>query len=211
MQPFTCLTSLVVPLDRSNVDTDAIIPKQFIKSISKTGFGQHLFDEWRYCDPGWLGQDCSKRPLNTEFVLNDPRYRGAQILLAYGNFGCGSSREHAVWALKDYGFRTVIAPSFGDIFYNNCFVNGVLPIALDAKTVETLFAAVETTIGYRLSIDLGAQRVLTPDGTALGFALDGLRKSSLISGLDEISATLRDADMIRAYEAKRRKEEPWLF
>lgn len=211
MQPFTTLTSQVLPLDRSNVDTDAIIAKQFIKSIQKTGFGPYLFDDWRYLDQGELGQDCSTRPLNPDFVLNDPRYQGAQILLAYENFGCGSSREHAVWALKDYGFRAVIAPSFGDIFFGNCYKNGVLPIVFDTSTIDSLFAAVRSTAGYELTVDLESQCVKTPDGTTVPFAIDAGRKNSLLNGLDDISLTLQRADMIRAYEARRRTQEPWLY
>lgn len=211
MEAFTNLTSRVVPLDRSNVDTDAIIPKQFIKSVQKSGFGPFLFDDWRYFDQGELGQDCSTRPLNPDFVLNHDRYHGAQILLANENFGCGSSREHAVWALKDYGFRAVIAPSFGDIFFSNCYKNGVLPIVLDPSTINALFTAVRSTVDYRLAIDLDTQCVKTPDGTTWPFEIDGLRKNSLLNGLDDIALTLERADLIRAYEAKRRKQEPWLY
>jgi 3-isopropylmalate/(R)-2-methylmalate dehydratase small subunit len=211
MQAFTNLTSLVVPLDRSNVDTDAIIAKQFIKSIKKSGFGPYLFDDWRYLNRGELGQDCSTRSINPDFVLNNPRYHGAQILLAYENFGCGSSREHAVWALADYGFRAVIAPSFGDIFFSNCYKNGLLPIVLDTSTIDTLFATVRCTVDYRLAINLERQCVKTLDGTTFPFAIDGLRKNSLLNGLDDISLTLQRADLIRAYEAKRRTQEPWLY
>jgi len=211
MQHFTYLVSLVVPLDRTNVDTDAIIPKQFIKSIQKSGLGQYLFDEWRYLDQGVLGQDCSTRPLNTDFVLNDPRYRGGQILLAHENFGCGSSREHAVWALRDYGFRAVIASSFGDIFFNNCYKNGVLPIVLDSTTVEMLCKAAKSGIDFRLGINLESQCITTPDGMTVEFNIDEHRKNSLLNGLDDISLTLQGADTILAYEARHRKEEPWIF
>ncbi len=211
MRAFSKLTSLAVPLDRSNVDTDAIIAKQFIKSVQKSGFGPYLFDDWRYLDRGELGQDCSARPLNPDFVLNDPRYRGAQILLAYENFGCGSSREHAVWALEDYGFRVVIAPSFGDIFFGNCYKNGVLPIVLDTSTIDSLFAAVRSTPGYQLTVDLESQCVKMADGATFPFAIDAGRKNSLLKGLDDIALTLQRTDMIRAYEARRRIQEPWLY
>ena len=211
MQAFTSLSSLVVPIDRSNVDTDAIIPKQFIKSIHKTGFGPHLFDEWRYLDRGELGQDCATRPLNPDFVLNAARYRGAQILLGRDNFGCGSSREHAVWALQDDGFQVLIAPSFADIFHGNCFKNGLLPIALDAVVVERLFQLVNATPGLRLHVDLQAQ-TLTPQGAeSIAFRIDPQRKHRLLNGLDDITLTLQSADRIRAYEVQRRAVEPWLF
>jgi len=211
MQAFTQHTGLVAPLDRANVDTDAIIPKQFLKSIKRTGFGPNLFDEWRYLDHGEPGQDCSGRPQNPDFVLNQPRYQGASILLARANFGCGSSREHAVWALENAGFRCLIAPSFADIFYNNCFKNGILPIFLDETTVTALFQAVSTTQGYRLSVDLPAQTITQPDGSTLGFELEPFRKHCLVNGLDDIALTLQHADTIRAYEARRRQEAPWLF
>ena len=211
MTPFTRLLGLVAPLDRANVDTDAIIPKQFLKSIKRSGFGPNLFDEWRYLDVGEPGQDCSARPLNPDFVLNQPRYQGAQILLARDNFGCGSSREHAPWALQDYGFRAIIAPSFADIFYNNCFKNGLLPIVLPAETVDRLFAETFATPGYRLDIDLAQQTVTLPDGSALAFAVDEFRKDCLLSGFDDIGLTLQKVDKIRAYEARRRAEAPWLF
>ncbi len=211
MTPFTRLLGLVAPLDRANVDTDAIIPKQFLKSIKRSGFGPNLFDEWRYLDVGEPGQDCSARPLNPDFVLNQPRYQGAQILLARDNFGCGSSREHAPWALQDYGFRAIIAPSFADIFYNNCFKNGLLPIVLPAETVDRLFAETFATPGYRLDIDLAQQTVTLPDGSALAFAVDEFRKYCLLSGFDDIGLTLQKVDKIRAYEARRRAEAPWLF
>ncbi len=211
MEAFTTLNALVAPLDRANVDTDAIIPKQFLKSIHRTGFGPYLFDEWRYLDHGEPGQDCRHRPLNQVFILNQARYQAAQILLARRNFGCGSSREHAPWALLDYGFRAIIAPSFADIFYNNCFKNGILPIVLDEQTVERLFKAVETTPGYKLTIDLEAQTVITPIKEMLTFSVDGFRKHCLLNGLDDISLTLQHASEIVAYENRRKKEAPWLF
>ena len=211
MDPFTELTGLVAPLDRANVDTDAIIPKQFLKSIKRSGFGPYLFDEWRYLDHGEPGQDCSGRPLNPDFVLNQERYRGARILLARTNFGCGSSREHAPWALLDFGFRVIIAPSFAEIFYNNCFKNGVLPIVLEEQAVERLFREVEVTPGYSLAVDLPAQSVATPTGEVLPFDIDAFRKHCLVNGLDEIGLTLQHADEIRAYEERRRAEAPWLF
>lgn len=211
MRPFTDLDGLVVPIDRSNVDTDAIIPKQFLKSIKRTGFGPNLFDEWRYVDHGEPGQDHSKRPLNPDFVLNQPRYRGAQILLARENFGCGSSREHAPWALDDFGIRALIAPSFADIFRNNCYKNGLLPIVLDTGIVDRLFAEVFATPGYRLSISLAEQKVKTPSGDQFDFDLDSDHKTRLLQGLDDIGLTLRHADAIRAYEQARRVREPWLF
>ena len=211
MTPFTRLMGLVAPLDRANVDTDAIIPKQFLKSIKRSGFGPNLFDEWRYLDVGEPGRDCSARPLNPDFILNQPRYRGAQVLLARENFGCGSSREHAPWALQDYGFRAIIAPSFADIFYNNCFKNGLLPITLPAEAVDRLFAETFATPGYRLDVDLAQQTVTLPDGGAFGFAVDEFRKYCLLNGLDDIGLTLQKVDKIRAYEARRRAEAPWLF
>jgi len=211
MKPFTRHDGVVVPLDRANVDTDAIIPKQFLKSIKRTGFGPNLFDEWRYLDRGEPGQDCSTRPLNPEFVLNLPRYRGASILLARENFGCGSSREHAPWALEDYGFRALIAPSFADIFYNNCFKNGLLPIVLPAEAVDRLFRETEATEGYRLTVDLAEQTVTTPNGEVFRFEVDGERKHRLLHGLDDIGITLQHVDAIRAYEDRRRQETPWLF
>ena len=211
MDPFTELTGLVAPLDRANVDTDAIIPKQFLKSIKRSGFGPYLFDEWRYLDHGEPGQDCSGRPLNPDFVLNQERYRGARILLARTNFGCGSSREHAPWALLDYGFRVIIASSFADIFYNNCFKNGVLPIILADQAVDRLFREVEARPGYSLAVDLPAQNVTTPTGEVLAFDLDAFRKHCLVNGLDEIGLTLQHADEIRAFEERRRAEAPWLF
>jgi 3-isopropylmalate/(R)-2-methylmalate dehydratase small subunit len=211
MDKFTILTGLVAPLDRSNVDTDAIIPKQFLKSIHRSGFGPNLFDEWRYLDHGEPGQDCSNRPLNTDFVLNKPRYQGAQILLARRNFGCGSSREHAPWALLDYGFRVIIASSFADIFYNNCFKNGILPIILDENQLDGLFKAVESTPDYKLTIDLKAQTITTPTGEVLNFSVDDFRKHCLINGLDDIGITLQYTDDIVAYEQRRKQKEPWIF
>ncbi len=209
MQAFTLLNGLVAPLDRANVDTDAIIPKQFLKSIRRTGFGPYLFDEWRYLDHGEPEMDCSQRPLNMDFVLNKPHYQGAQILLARENFGCGSSREHAPWALEDFGFRAIIAPSFADIFYNNCFKNGVLPIVLPVETVDRLFR--ELVEGYRLTIDLAAQTITTPSAATFVFAIDETRKYRLLNGLDDIALSLLHADKIAAYENERAKRAPWLF
>jgi 3-isopropylmalate/(R)-2-methylmalate dehydratase small subunit len=209
MRDFTTLTSIVAPLDRANVDTDAIIPKQFLKSIRRTGFGVYLFDEWRYLDQGQPDMDCSRRPINKEFVLNKPQYKTAQILLTRENFGCGSSREHAPWALEDYGFRAIIAPSFADIFYNNCFKNGLLPIALDADTVDALFK--ELTDDYALTIDLSAQTIITPSAKMIAFAVDENRKFRLLNGLDDIGLTLKQADKIHEYESQRAKRAPWLF
>ena len=211
MEAFGKLTGLVAPLDRSNVDTDAIIPKQFLKSIKRSGFGPNLFDEWRYLDYGEPGKDCSNRPLNKDFVLNQERYQGAQILLTRENFGCGSSREHAPWALLDYGFRVVIAPSFADIFANNCYKNGILPITLKTEEVDELFRAVYANPGFKLEIDLEDQRVLTPSGKIMRFAVDAFRKKCLLEGLDEISLTLQRADKIRAFENRRKEAYPWLF
>jgi len=198
-------------MDRANVDTDLIIPKQFLKSIKRSGFGPNLFDELRYLDEGQPGQDCSRRPLNEDFPLNFPRYRGASILLARENFGCGSSREHAPWALEDYGFRCIIAPSFADIFYNNCFKNGVLPIALDAAIVDRLFDQMYASEGYELTVDLQRQRVITPDGEEIPFEVDAFRRQCLLEGLDDIGLTLQRADAIRAYEDRQRIDSPWLF
>ena len=211
MEKFHTLTGLVAPLDRANVDTDAIIPKQFLKSIKRSGFGPYLFDEWRYLDHGEPGMDASQRQLNPDFVLNQPRYRGAQILLARANFGCGSSREHAPWSLQDYGFRVIIAPSFADIFFNNCFKIGLLPIILDAANMDRLFEAVKAKEGYRLTIDLQNQLVRTPDNEAFAFEVDTFRKHCLINGLDEIGLTLQHAEKIRQFEQQRRSEQPWLF
>ncbi|MFN3750469.1 MAG: 3-isopropylmalate dehydratase small subunit [Thiobacillus sp.] len=211
MRAFTVHDGLVVPLDRANVDTDAIIPKQFLKSIKRAGFGPNLFDEWRYLDHGEPGMDPATRKPNPDFVLNFPRYQGASVLLARDNFGCGSSREHAPWALEDYGIRAIIAPSFADIFYNNCFKNGILPIVLDAATVDRLFRECEANEGYRLRIDLEKQTVTTPDGSVLAFDVDAGRKHRLLNGLDDIGLTLLHADKIRAYEERRKQEAPWLF
>jgi 3-isopropylmalate/(R)-2-methylmalate dehydratase small subunit len=209
MRAFKTTTSLVVPMDRANIDTDAIIPKQFLKSIHRTGFGPFLFDEWRYEDRGEPGMDCSDRPLKKDFVLNDPKYKGAEILLTRENFGCGSSREHAPWALDDYGFRVIIAPSFADIFYNNCFKNGLLPIVLDAETVDGLFN--ELADDYQLSVNLELQAITTPDGRVIPFEIDENRKFHLLKGLDDIALTLQQADKIKIYEQQRTKRAPWLF
>lgn len=211
MEKFEKLTAIVAPMDRANVDTDAIIPKQFLKSIKRTGFGPNLFDEWRYMDVGEPGQDCSSRPLNPDFVLNQPRYQGAKILLARENFGCGSSREHAPWALKDYGFDVIIAPSFAEIFFNNSFKNGILPIVLDEKTVDELFKEVEANEGCQLTVDLENQQIIKPNGEAIHFEVDPFRRHCLLNGLDDIGLTLQHADEIRAYEERRKKEAPWLF
>jgi 3-isopropylmalate/(R)-2-methylmalate dehydratase small subunit len=211
MQAFTQVSGVVLPIDRSNVDTDAIIPKQFLKSIHRSGFGPHLFDAWRYLDEGQPGQDCSIRPLNKDFVMNEPRYQGASILLARDNFGCGSSREHAPWALSDYGIRALIAPSFADIFFNNCFKNGILPVVLAESIVEKLFQAVLATPHYQLTVDLNAKQVVTPDGQQFAFEVDEFRRYCLLNGLDDIGLTLRHADEIKAYEAQRKQSEPWIF
>ncbi len=211
MKPFQPLTGMVAPLDRSNIDTDAIIPKQFLKSIKRTGFGPFLFDEWRYLDHGEPDMDCSKRPLNPEFVLNQPRYTAAQILLTRANFGCGSSREHAPWALLDYGFKVIIAPSFADIFYNNCFKNGILPIILPGETVDLLFHEVETTPGYQLTIDLEQQQITTPGGTVYNFDIDPFRKHCLLGGLDDIALTLEKVSAIKTFEERHQQQSPWLF
>ena len=211
MEKFIRLQGLVAPLDRANVDTDAIIPKQFLKSIKRTGFGPNLFDAWRYLDRGEPGRDNSSRPLNPDFVLNQPRYQGAEILVTRENFGCGSSREHAPWALMDYGFRVVIASSFADIFFNNCFKNGLLAIVLGASEVDHLFAEAAPNPGYKLTIVLDAQTVITPSGTAFRYEIDAFRKYCLLNGLDEIGLTLKHADKIRAYEELRKVREPWIF
>jgi 3-isopropylmalate/(R)-2-methylmalate dehydratase small subunit len=212
MEKFTTHAGLAVPLDRGNVDTDAIVPKQFLKSIRRSGFGVNLFDAWRYLDIGEPDQDCSKRPLNPDFVLNQPRYQGASIMLARENFGCGSSREHAPWALADYGFRVIIAPSFAEIFYNNCFKNGLLPIVLSEQEVDDLFKACERTPGFRLAVDLPAQTVAWPGkGRVSTFEVDPCRKHRLLHGLDDIALTLSHADKIKAYEAWRKQEEDWVF
>ncbi|AHK16021.1 3-isopropylmalate dehydratase small subunit [Thalassolituus oleivorans] len=211
MKPFTVQEGIVAPMDRANIDTDMIIPKQFLKSIKRSGFGPNLFDELRYLDEGQPDADNSGRPLNPDFVLNKPRYEGASVLLARENFGCGSSREHAPWALEDFGFRTIIAPSYADIFFNNSFKNGLLPIVLDEATVDRLFKAVEANEGYKLTINLEAQTIVTPDGETIPFEVDSFRKHCLLNGLDDIGLTLIDADDISAYEANRREKSPWLF
>ena len=212
MEKFTRLEGLVLPLDRANVDTDAIIPKQFLKSIKRTGFGPNLFDAWRYLDHGEPGMDNAQRPLNPDFVLNQDRYKGAQILLARKNFGCGSSREHAPWALMDYGFRCVIAPSFADIFFGNCYKNGLLPVVLAEAEVDALFYECASFPGFRLVVDLEQQTVSTTDGSKrYRFEVDPYRKHSLLNGLDEIGLTLQHADKIRAFEAARRDQFPWMF
>ncbi len=211
MKPFTRLDGLVAPMDRANVDTDAIIPKQFLKSIKRSGFGPNLFDEWRYMDVGQPGQDNAGRPRNPDFVLNQPRYQGAQVLLTRDNFGCGSSREHAPWALEDFGFRVLIGPSFADIFFNNCFKNGLLPIKLAAEEVDALFAQCHATTGYRLTVDLDAKTITRPDGKVIPFNVDPFRRECLLNGWDDIGLTLRHADKIRDYEARRRIDQPWLF
>ena len=211
MEKFHTLTGLVVPLDRANVDTDAIIPKQFLKSIKRSGFGPNLFDEWRYLDHGEPGMDPAQRRPNPEFVLNQPRYQGAQILLARANFGCGSSREHAPWSLQDYGFRVIIAPSFADIFFNNCFKIGLLPIILGTLIVDRLFDEVKLAEGYSLTVDLQKQTVATPRNEEFKFEIDAFRKHCLLNGLDEIGLTLQHAEKIKQFEQKRRNKQPWLF
>lgn len=211
MKPYTTEQGIVAPLDRSNVDTDLIIPKQFLKSIKRTGFGDNLFDELRYLDEGFLGQDINKRPKNPDFVLNQARYAGATILLARKNFGCGSSREHAPWALEEYGFRTVIAPSFADIFYNNCFKNGMLPVILSEKDVDELFKECFANIGYQLTVDLENQKVISPSGKEYSFEVDAFRKHCLLNGLDDIALTLQNADDIRAFEERAKADRPWVF
>lgn len=211
MKPYTTEQGIVAPLDRSNVDTDLIIPKQFLKSIKRTGFGDNLFDELRYLDEGYLGQDINKRPKNPDFVLNQDRYAGASILLARKNFGCGSSREHAPWALEEYGFRTVIAPSFADIFYNNCFKNGMLPVVLSESDVDDLFNECFVNIGYQLTVDLENQKVISPSGKEYSFEVDAFRKHCLLNGLDDIGLTLQHADDIKAFEEKAKTDRPWVF
>jgi 3-isopropylmalate/(R)-2-methylmalate dehydratase small subunit len=210
MQAFTLHSGLVAPMDRDNVDTDAIIPKQFLKSIARSGFGPNLFDEWRYLDKGEPGQDPASRRINPDFVLNQPRYAGASILLARRNFGCGSSREHAPWALQQYGFRAIIAPSFADIFFNNCYKNGLLPIVLPESDVARLFDEVAGFVGYQLTVDLPRERVIKPDGSELPFEVQAFRKYCLLNGFDDIGLTLRHADKIRAFEAERLARQPWL-
>lgn len=211
MKAFTQLKGVVAPMDRANVDTDLIIPKQFLKSIKRSGFGPNLFDELRYLDEGQPGEDCSKRPLNPDFPLNFDRYQGASVLLARENFGCGSSREHAPWALEDYGFRCIIAPSYADIFFNNCFKNGVLPVVLDAQVVDELFTDMYAQEGYSLEINLQAQTITTPTGKVIGFEVDAFRKNCLLNGLDDIGITLQSADSIRSYQQRLRESSPWLF
>jgi 3-isopropylmalate/(R)-2-methylmalate dehydratase small subunit len=211
MDKYQSREGLVVPLDRANVDTDAIIPKQFLKAIGRSGFGPNLFDEWRYLDHGEPGMDNGKRPLNPDFVLNQPRYRGAQVLVARENFGCGSSREHAPWALQDYGFTTIIAPSFADIFFNNCFKNGLLAIVLDARVIDQIIKDAQATPNYRLAVDLDNQTITTPGRQELRFEIDPFRKHCLLNGLDEIGLTLEHADKIRAFEAKHKAAQPWVF
>lgn len=211
MEAFTTLTAKVMPLDRPNVDTDAIIPKQYLKSIRRTGFGPFLFDDWRYLDPGTLEVDPAARRINDRFVLNLPQHRGSRVLVARDNFGCGSSREHAVWALDDYGFRAVIAPSFADIFFSNCFKNGVLPVVLAADEVQAIFDQVANDTEAPITVDLPAQQVKLADGRVFGFEINPHHKHNLVNGLDEIGLTLQQADVIRDYEARRRAEAPWLF
>jgi 3-isopropylmalate/(R)-2-methylmalate dehydratase small subunit len=211
MNKFITEKGLVLPLDRANVDTDFIIPKQFLKSIKRTGFGANLFDEHRYLDKGLPDADNSNRPLNPDFVLNQPRYEGARILLAKDNFGCGSSREHAPWALDDYGFRAILAPSFADIFFNNCFKNGLLPIVLDKAIISALFDEVEASEGYQLEVDLQQQLITKPDGSSIPFSVDEFRKHCLLNGLDDIGLTLKDAEKIRSFEDNWRNSAPWYF
>jgi len=211
MQKFTIVKGLVAPLDRANVDTDQIIPKQFLKSIKRTGFGVNLFDEWRYLDEGYPGQDSSKRPINPDFVLNQPRYQGASVLLARQNFGCGSSREHAPWALNEYGFRVVIASSYADIFFNNCFKNGMLPVILPEEQVDQLFRECLASEGYEITVDLEKRHVVTPSGEAFAFEVDDFRRHCLLNGLDDIGLTLQEGDAIRAFEAKAQQARPWVF
>ncbi|NKB61307.1 MAG: 3-isopropylmalate dehydratase small subunit [Gammaproteobacteria bacterium] len=211
MRAFTVLSGLVLPLDRSNVDTDAIIPKQFLKSVKRTGFGPNLFDEWRYLDHGEPGMDNGNRPANPDFVLNFPRYRNAEVLLARENFGCGSSREHAPWALLDYGIRCVIAPSYADIFFNNCFKNGILPITLNDDVIQSLFEQVEAQPGYSVVVDLPNQTITDPHGEILAFEVETFRKHCLVNGLDDIGLTLQHSNLVKEYEEKRKLETPWLF
>ena len=211
MEKFETFTGVVCPLDRSNVDTDAIIPKQFLKSIKRSGFGPNLFDEWRYLDHGEPGMDNSQRPVNKDFVLNDPRYSGAKVLLTRKNFGCGSSREHAPWALEDYGFRVILAPSFADIFFNNCFKNGLLPIVLQEEVIDGLFQQATREQALEIEVDLENQQLKLPDGETVPFDVDPFRKHCLLNGLDDIGLTLQHVDDIKVYEERRRKEAPWLF
>ncbi|MGR3984416.1 MAG: 3-isopropylmalate dehydratase small subunit [Gammaproteobacteria bacterium] len=211
MDAFTTFAGIVAPLDRANVDTDAIIPKQYLKSLKRTGFGGALFDEWRYLDHGELGDDHAKRRINPDFVLNQPGYAGAKILLARRNFGCGSSREHAPWALRDYGFRCIIAPSFADIFFSNCMKNGMLPVALSEDIVDDLFKAVEAQPGYAVTVDLPAQKITRPGAAEIAFEIEAAQKHRLLNGLDDIAMTLERAELIKKYESKRKAEAPWLF
>ena len=211
MESFKTHSGIVAPFDRSNIDTDAIIPKQFLKSIKKSGFGPNLFDEWRYLDHGEPGMDNSKRELNPDFVLNKPRYQYSSVLLARENFGCGSSREHAPWALSDFGFKVIISSSYADIFYNNCFKNGILPVVLDAANIEKLFNAVEQQSGYKVSVDLELQQINLADNSFIEFEIDAARKNSLLKGLDEIGETLQSSEKIQAFETQRKNTHPWLF
>ena len=211
MKKFTAFSGLAVPLAKSNVDTDQIIPKQFLKSIKRTGFGVNLFDEWRYLDEGFPGQDASKRPLNPDFVLNLSRYQGAEILVAGENFGCGSSREHAPWAIAEFGIRVILAPSYADIFFNNCFKNALLPIVLPASVIEHLFKAIEAEPGFRLHVDLAAQKIEAPSGETWTFAVDAFNKTCLLEGLDDIELTLKDVEAIKGFEQKHQQAMPWVF
>jgi 3-isopropylmalate/(R)-2-methylmalate dehydratase small subunit len=211
MKAFTQLNGLACPIDRANIDTDAIIPKQFLKSIKRSGFGPYLFDEWRYKDHGEPGMDCTNRPLNPDFVLNQPRYKGAQVMLARENFGCGSSREHAPWAIEDFGFRVIIAPSYADIFFNNCYKNGMLPIVTSHGMVDKLFKECQENVGYSLNVDLPSQTVTLPSGETFGFEINATSKHNLLNGLDEIGLTLLHADKIKAFECKHKVAQPWLF
>ena len=211
MKAFTQLNGLVCPIDRANIDTDAIIPKQFLKSIKRSGFGPYLFDEWRYTNHGEPGMDCTNRPLNEDFVLNQPRYKGAQIMLARENFGCGSSREHAPWAIEDYGFRVIIAPSYADIFFGNCYKNGMLPIVASHAMVDQLFKECFENIGYSLNVDLASQTVTLPSGESFGFEINATSKHNLLNGLDEIGLTLMHTDDIKNFEVKHKATQPWLF
>jgi 3-isopropylmalate/(R)-2-methylmalate dehydratase small subunit len=211
MKAFTQLNGLACPIDRANIDTDAIIPKQFLKSIKRSGFGPYLFDEWRYKDHGEPGMDCTNRPLNPDFVLNHPRYKGAQIMLARENFGCGSSREHAPWAIEDYGFRVIIAPSYADIFFNNCYKNGMLPIVASHTMVDKLFKECQENMGYSLNVDLPSQTVTLPSGETFSFEINATSKHNLLNGLDEIGLTLLRAEKIKAFEQKHKQNQPWLF
>ena len=211
MKAFTQLNGLACPIDRANIDTDAIIPKQFLKSIKRSGFGPYLFDEWRYTNHGEPGMDCTNRPLNEDFVLNQPRYKGAQIMLARENFGCGSSREHAPWAIEDYGFRVIIAPSYADIFFGNCYKNGMLPIVASHAMVNQLFKECFDNVGYRLNVDLASQTVTLPSGESFGFEINATSKHNLLNGLDEIGLTLMHSDDIKKFEVKHQATQPWLF